>query len=171
VNALSPMAGPPGSVAFPRQAETDEQLIRLWLHGRPKNTQRAYSRDAERFRAFAGKALAQVTVGDIQAFRDSLDNLSDASRARLLSSVKSLLTYGHRIGYLPFNVGAPVYLPRVKDTIAEQILPEKTVLEMIAFETNVRNKAVVRLLYSAGLRVSELSGLDWKDFQPRAEAA
>jgi integrase/recombinase XerD len=169
MNALAPMAGPP--VAFPRQAETDDQLIRLWLHGRSANTQRAYSTDAERFRAFVRKSLAQVTVGDLQAFGDSLNALSDASRARLLSSVKSLLTYGHRIGYLPFNVGAPVRLPRIKDTIAERILPEETVLKMIAFETSPRNKAVIRLLYSAGLRVSELSGLDWKDFQERDEAA
>ena len=42
---------------------------------------------------------------------------------------------------------------------------------MIAFETNPRNKAVIRLLYSAGLRVLELPGLDWKDFQARDEAA
>lgn len=165
------MAGPPSPVAFPRQAETDEHLIRLWLHGRPANTQRAYSRDAEQFRAFVRKALGQVTVGDIQAFADDLSGLSDTSRARLLSSVKSLLTYGHRIGYLPFNVGAPVHLPRVKDTIAERILPEETVLKMIAFESHPRNKAVIRLLYSAGLLVSELSGLDWKDFQERDEAA
>lgn len=64
-------------------------------------------------------------MGDIQAFAGDLSGLSDASRARLLSSVKSLLTYGHRIGSLPFNVGAPIHLPRVKDTNAERILPEE----------------------------------------------
>ncbi len=52
-SALAPMStvAPPGATAFPRQAETDEQLIRLWLHGRPATTTRAYIADVDRFRA------------------------------------------------------------------------------------------------------------------------
>ncbi len=173
MNTLAPMTtvGPPGPATFPRQAETDEQLIRLWLHGRPATTTRAYTADVERFRAFVGNPLMSVTVGDVQAFADSLDGLSDASRARKLSAVKSLLSFGHRIGYLPFDVGRPVRLPRIKDTIAERILPEDTVLAMIALEPNRRNKALLRLLYGAGLRVSELCSLRWRDFQERDDSA
>ncbi len=158
MNSLAPMiaVGSTGPVAFPRQAETDDQLLRLWLHGRPGNTTRAYSADVDQFIAFVGKRLQSITVGDLQEFADTLAELSDASRARKLSAVKSLLSYGHRIGYLPFNVGAPVRLPRIKDTIAERILPEETVLKMLALEPKPRNQAVLRLLYGAGLRVSEL---------------
>ena len=43
--------------------------------------------------------------------------------------------HGHRIGNLPFNVGAPVRLPRLKDTLAERILPEETVIKMVTGET------------------------------------
>jgi integrase/recombinase XerD len=163
--------GPPGPAAFPRQAETDEQLLRLWLHGRPANTTRAYSADVNRFRVFVDKPLQSVTVGDVQAFSDTLEDLSDASCARKLSAVKSLLSFGHRIGYLPFDVGRPVRLPRLKDTIAERILPEDTVLGMITLEPGQRNRAVLRLLYGAGLRVSELCGLRWRDFQERDDSA
>ena len=172
MNSLAPITsvGPPSPAAFPRQAETDEQLIRLWLHGRPDNTRLAYEADVARFRSFVAKPLAAVTVGDVQAFGDSLDGLSDASRARVLSAVKSLLSYGHRLGYLPFNVGAPVRLPRIKDTIAERILPEETVLKMLALEPRPRNQSVLRLLYGAGLRVSELCGLRWRDMQEREDA-
>ncbi len=110
MNSLAPMTtvGPPGPAAFPRQAETDEQLLRLWLHGRPATTTRAYTADVDRFRSFVQTAFRMVTVGDIQEFADSLEGLSDASRARKLSAVKSLLSFGHRIGYLPFDVGRPV---------------------------------------------------------------
>ena len=111
--AIYGQAVPASPTEFPSQAETDEQLIRLWLHGRPETTRRAYQFDADRFRAFAGKPLRMITVGTVQAFADSIEHLADASRARALSAVKSLLSYGHRIGYLPFNVGAPVRLPRL----------------------------------------------------------
>jgi len=40
---------------------------------------------------------------------------------------------------------------------------------MIALETNVRNQAMLRLLYSGGLRVSELSALTWKDLSRRED--
>ncbi len=105
------------------------------------------------------------------AFADSLEGPSDASRARKQSAVKSLLSFGHRIGYLPFDVGRPVRLPRIKDTIAERILPEDTVLTMIALEPSQRIKALLRLLYGAGLRVSELCGLRWRDVQERDDSA
>ncbi len=62
-------------------------------------------------------------------------------------------------------------LPRIKDTIAERILPEDTVLAMITLEPGQRNRALLRLLYGAGLRVSELCGLRWRDFQERDDSA
>ena len=169
--ALTEPMGLAGAAAFPRQAETDEQLTRLWLHGRPQTTVRAYEFDADRFRTFAGKPLRMVTVGDVQGFADSIEHLADASRARSLSAVKSLLSYGHRIGFLPFNVGAPVRLPKLKDTLAERILPEEAVLKMLALEPKPRNRALLRVLYGAGLRVSELVGLRWCDLTERDDAA
>ncbi len=171
--ALAPVstARPPGPAAFPSQADSDDGLFRLWLHGRPATTVRAYQADADRFRAFVGKPLRIVTVGDVQNFSDSLAHLADASRARSLSAVKSLLSFGCRIDYLPFNVGAPVRLPRLKDTIAERILAEEQVLKMLALEAKPRNAALLRLLYGAGLRVSELVALRWRDVVERDDAA
>ena len=155
---------------LPQQAETDEQLIHLWLHGRPENTRRAYMLDVIKFREHARKPLRAATVGDVQAFGDTLNHLSDATKARRLAAVKSLLSFGHRIGYLPFDVGKPVRTPKLKDDLAERILPEETVLKILALEPNQRNKAIIRVLYSAGLRVSELCALYWRDVRERDDA-
>src|SRR5687768_1099322 len=96
-----------------RQADSDQQLLGLWLHGRSENTLEAYKRDIARFMGFlADKALAQVTLGDLQAYSDSVTGLEASSKARLLSTVKSLFSFGHKIGYLPFNPAAAVALPR-----------------------------------------------------------
>lgn len=40
-----------------RGAASDDQLIALWLHGRPPNTQRAYRADSDRFLAFLARLL------------------------------------------------------------------------------------------------------------------
>lgn len=44
-----------------RQAETDEHLIQLWLHGRSPQTQRGYGADAKAFLGFVGKPLSEAT--------------------------------------------------------------------------------------------------------------
>ncbi len=154
---------------LPSQSDNDETTIGLWLHGRSPTTRRAYEGDARAFLAMSGKPLRQVTVGDVQAYAAALTHLAPASQARRLSSVKSLLSFAHRIGYTPFNVGAVVKLPPVKGTLAERITGEAEMHRMLALETDPRNAAMLRLVYGAGLRRSEVCGLKWRDLQPRAD--
>jgi len=153
-------------------SNADEQLMQLWVHGKSRHTRRYYQKDAQRFLDFVGKPLAQVTLADIQAFADSLEasDLAPSSQSRILSAVKSLLAFGNRLGLLPVNVGAPLKTPAAKNTLAERILSEPEVQKMIFLETNARNQAILRLLYAAGLRVSELCGLRWRDLQARGDA-
>jgi len=151
----------------PAQASNDAQLVALWLHGRPATTMRAYAREVRTFLAAVEKPLAAVTLGDLQAFADGRQLLAPATRARTLHAVKSLLAFGQRIGYLAFNVGAPLHIPGSRDTLAERILPEADVHRLIALEPGVRNHALLRLFYASGVRVAELCGLRWRDTQPR----
>src|SRR5690349_17026384 len=91
-----------GNEIIPRQAQSDSQLIELWLHGRSCHTQRAYRADADRFLCFCGKNLHGVVLADLQAFADSLAAaLTPASANRTLAGVKSLFSFAHRLGYLP----------------------------------------------------------------------
>ena len=106
------------------QAHSDGQLIDIWLHGRSVHTQRAYRADIVRFRGGTDKPLPAVTLTDLQGFADSLVALAASSRYRKLSALKSLLAFGHRIGYLPFDVGRALRLPGVRNRLTERILPE-----------------------------------------------
>lgn len=147
----------------------DDQLVALWLHGRSLHTARAYARDADRFRTFVGRPLPDVRLGDVQAYANTLAHLASATQARILSAVKSLLAFGHRLGYLPYDVGRPVRLPTIKFTLAERILAEPELHRLLALETQPRNHVLLNLLYAAGLRVSEACALAWRDLQPRDE--
>jgi integrase/recombinase XerD len=156
-----PMAAP-----IPSQADSDSRLIELWLHGRNASTATAYSADITAFLAFIAKPVRAATIGDIQAWLDQLPG-APASRARRLASIKSLLSFAARINYVPFNVGAAVRAPAVTRVLAERILTEEEVIRLIAMERGKRNHALLRLLYLAALRVSELCRLRWKDCRAR----
>ena len=155
-----------GAPAVPAQARDDQTLLQLWLHGRPDGTRSAYERDVGAFLVLAAKPLRAVTIGDVQAFATALLPLRPATQARKLAALKSLFTFGHRIGYLPLDVARPIRLPRVKDDLAERIVGEAELARMLAAEPSPRNHAMLRLLYGAGLRVSELCGLRWRDLKP-----
>ncbi len=151
------------------RASSDDQLLEIWIHGRSRHTQRAYRADIERFRVGAGKPLGQVTLSDLQQFAGSLNGLAPASRYRTLSAIKSLLAFGHQIGYLPFDVGRALRLPAVRNRLAERILPEADLHRILSLELNARNRAMLTLLYASGVRVSELCELCWRDLQPNGD--
>ncbi len=150
---------------IPRQANNDEQLIELWLHGKAPSSQEGYTNDMKRFLEFTGKSLSQITLGDVQQYSDSLGHLKPRSQMRKLASIKSLFTFACKIGYLPFNPAAPVKLPTVKNDLAERIVSEDTIQSIIDNEPKMRNKLMLKLLYYSGVRVSELCSLKWCDVQ------
>ena len=155
-----------------RQADSDDQLIGLWLHGRPDHTQRAYRAEADRFLSYVDKPLRSVRLIDIQRFADHLAEagLKPSSIHRALSAVKSLFAFGFRLGYLQFDVGRALRIPSFRDELAERILSEAEVLRIISLEPNPRNRAILLTLYGGGFRVSEICSLKWRHLQERDSA-
>lgn len=156
----------------PKAATASEQLVNLWIGGKSRHTADYYRRSAKRLEKFVGKPIHLVTFAEVQAFATHLESLGLAasSRRSMISAVKSLLSFGNKIGVLSVNVGAPLKPPSAPDTLSERILSESQVSVMIALETEPRNHAVLSLLYYSGLRVSELCSLRWRHLLPRSES-
>lgn len=156
--------------SLPPIAGQDATYLKTWLHKKALKTQMAYLTDISRFYLFVNKPLQGVTLLDFQDFTDTLLDLKPASRKRITASVKSALSFGQKMGYLVFNVGSAVKLPKLENKLAERILSEQEIARMFALETQARNHAILILLYRAGLRVEELCNLRWRHFQERDEA-
>jgi integrase/recombinase XerD len=142
---------------------TDAELVALWLHGKSPHTIRAYGDDVAAFRRFTGKPLRATYLSDLQRYADSLIG-APATRGRRLKTLKSLLSFATRMGYLPFNAGAAIHGPALEQKLAERILSERQVFALLeAVEDQPRDHALIRLLYNGGLRVSELVTLRWRN--------
>jgi integrase/recombinase XerD len=178
MDALAPVAAVGRFDVLVPQASSDQGMIELWLRKyRNANTRGAYTTDIRAFSRFVPKPLCQVTVADIEDFADSLVGLAEASQSRRLSAVKSLIAYACQVRYLQLDVGAPVQLPKIKDTLAERILTEDRVQHLLWTADGARvgrfgprNAALLRLLYGAGLRISEACGLRWRDLTVRDDS-
>jgi integrase/recombinase XerD len=156
-------------VVVPSGADDDERLVELWLHGKGDATKEAYRGALAAFSGFTGgKPLRAVTLADLQAYADDLaDAFAPATQAKLLAAMKSLFSFGHQVGYLPFDVGRPVKLPSRRDDRAERILSADDVHAMIARTKTPRDRALLRSLYIGGLRVAEAVALKSRDLKER----
>jgi len=141
--------------------------------GMSGHTLRAYRKDLEDFAAYAPKNASEIEMIDVRGFvaQQIKNGLSKTTAGRRLSSVRSFLTYLTREGYLTANPAKLVTTPR-----AEQHLPKFLSVDdafallekpdTIGF-LHARDKAILELLYSSGLRVSEVCVLTAEDINTR----
>jgi integrase/recombinase XerD len=153
----------------PVQASSDDQLVELWL-GRFHSacTVKYFGHDIGKFRKAVPKPFREVILADIQGWSLAMQAVNQASSVtRRLTSVRSLFKFAHSIGYLQWNVAAAISAPPVEDKLAQRILTEDQVRRLLSALRNPRDNTLLRLLYIAGLRISEAAGLRWRHLTPR----
>lgn len=157
------------------QAASDLELVQLWLAEKSAHTRRAYERDLTEFVDRTDKPLQAVLMTDVQAHRQYLVDrgLSPGTVARKIACLKSLFTFAHKIGYVAFNVAQPVRQPTPRRRLSEKLLSHGEVHALFAAVGTtafaLRNRALLRLFYAAGLRRSELASLEWRDVGARPD--
>jgi integrase/recombinase XerC len=139
--------------------------------GLSARTLTAYRRDLDQLLAFLANegidAPARVTQHHVRAFiaQRHRQGLGGKSLQRMLSAVRSLFRWMLREGLAEHNPATPVRAPKSPrrlpatldaDSIGQLLdIPCDTPLA-------IRDKAIMELFYSSGLRLSELAGLRWE---------
>jgi integrase/recombinase XerD len=154
-----------------KQASSDEQIIELWLHGKSETTQEAYFRDIIEFLKLIDKPIQKIILLDLHKYEQFLieKQLKTRSQQRKLACIKSLLSFATKLGYLRFDVGKVLKLPKYKDDLANRILDESTIIKIIYSTKNLRNHLFLKTSYLLGARVSEMINLTWDDFSNSGE--
>lgn len=146
-----------------------EAYLRLEKH-LAENSVAGYLHDIEAFAAFvAPLAPDQIEAHHIEAFMAALYDrgLSRTSQARMLSGLKSFFQfelYDGKIDLLPTQfIDAPRIPRSLPDVLSlEEIDKLLSTIDLSAPQGH-RNRAMIEMLYSCGLRVSELVGLRLSD--------
>jgi len=81
---------------------------------------------------------------------------------RKICSLKTFYEFLKRLGLIDENPIDNIERPKLRKRLP-QFLTEEEVKRLIMVADKFRNKLIVRLLYTTGLRVSELVNLNWED--------
>jgi integrase/recombinase XerD len=126
----------------------------------------AYGRDLADVAAFLKGSPADATSEDLAAYLASLRarGLASTTIARRVAALRAFYRHQMLLGTRADNPATELDLPRRAQTLPRTLSPGEAerLIEAAAGTTprSLRDRALVELLYGAGLRVSEAVGLD-----------
>ncbi|HZP31996.1 MAG TPA: site-specific tyrosine recombinase XerD [Candidatus Acidoferrales bacterium] len=144
--------------------------------GLAANTLAAYDRDLKKLQAFADKrglTLDTLTRDQIVDFLGELyrQGLDSRSVARHLVSLRNLFRFGLTEGALTVDATLNLESPKVRRSLPVYLRMEDIDRLLaqpdLSTPNGLRDHAILELLYSTGLRVSELSTLKVSDIEMR----
>ena len=141
-------------------------FLALLAARRAPRTVDAYRRDLADLAGFLGRSPADATTDDLQAWLADLRGRGQASSSIARRAAASRSFYNHLVllGRRKDNPAAELDLPRRRTRLPRTLSPGE--IERLIQAANgttpraLRDRALVELLYGAGLRVSEAVGLD-----------
>jgi integrase/recombinase XerC len=138
-----------------------------YLATRPAHTRDAYLRDVATLKALAGEApLAGLSPADLRRFLAMLHGrgISGRSLARMLSGWRAFFRFAmDRDRSFKDDPCGGLKAPKAQRRLPSVLSPDEAV-QLVAIEGDdalaLRDRALLELAYSSGLRVAELSGMN-----------
>ena len=158
------------------------ELLKMWLAEREiqnqsAHTLQAYARDVGDFLTFCQNKkldLNDVETSDLRQFvaeKVEQQQLASSTLQRMLSAIRQFMKWAQQGQYLTFNASDDFQLKRQSrplpgmidiETI-QQILDQAEPESETQQQLWIRDKAILELLYSSGLRLAEVQNLKIKD--------
>jgi len=148
---------------------SDVDVERFLLHlaaQRSPRTVDAYRRDLASLAAVCGGTVGDAALEDLERWLASMraSGLAPSTLARRVSAARTYFRHLILIGRREDNPAAAIQLPRRAHRLPRALSPSETerLIDAATGTTprTLRDRALVELLYGAGLRVSEAVGLE-----------
>lgn len=132
-----------------------------------ENTISSYKRDLNKTNTYINKDFAKLNKKDIQNYIQKLSKSENASSvSRSISTLKSFYKFLELNKYTSLNPLTTITNPKTVKKLPK-ILSEEEIEKLLDInlktDFDYRNKAMLELMYSSGLRVSELINLNVND--------
>ena len=148
---------------------TNKQALELFLKDNSNrystNTLECYSASVEGFFGFCDKNLTDVSSHDVKSWMAAmLSNGHSPGTIRVrLASLKAFFSYCAEEGVVTKDATIGIKGPKIK-VLALSTLPSPTFFKLQeATKSSTRERAILEVLYSTGVRVSELIAIKMED--------
>ena len=135
-----------------------------------KHTVRAYASDILSFLIWQNEGnLKDVNYEKLKQYLTFMQkfNYSKTTTARKIAALRTFFNYLYREKITDINPAKGIHSPKRSKNLPKFLTEEETetIIRNIKSDTpsGYRNKVIVELLYSSGMRVSELSGLNFSN--------
>lgn len=138
-----------------KEGYLNKLAVELKLKGSSEKTVKIYSYFLEKFLKYTNKTLDEISKDDIKSFLASLiDRYSNKSRALATSALRFFFKKIINKSDIMNDIETPK-----KEQYLPNVLTKQEVKQLIDFAQTKKSKLIVSLLYSSGIRVSELVNL------------
>lgn len=137
------------------------------------NTQMSYQRDLKKFAAFCeDRGIASVSglkAQDLETYVNEMgeEQFKPATVSRNIASLKAWVHFLQEEGILKEDISITLKVPKIEKKVPEIMTMNEvgTLLEQPASDNpkEIRDKAMLELLYATGIRVTELISLNIED--------
>ena len=153
-------------MATPKLEPDVEGFLALLAARRAPRTVEAYARDLRALTGWLGRPPATVTTPELERYLAEMraSGLSGSTIARRVAAIRAFFRHLVLLGVRKDNPAAELDLPRRTRKLPRTLSPSEAerLVEAAIGTTprDLRDRALVELLYGSGLRVSEAVGLD-----------
>lgn len=131
------------------------------------NTVGAYMNDLNKYEEFLKKDILESNTEDLEKYLKYIKNLESTTVAHKITSIKSYFNYNIKRGIVSVNPADKVSRPKLTKHLPEY-LTEEEVGKLLDVEVkspyDYRNKTILELLYSSGIRISELVNIKTSNY-------
>ena len=137
------------------------------------NTQMSYQRDLKKFAAFCESrgitSAKKLSAQDLEAYVDVMgeEHFKPAMVSRNIASLKAWVHFLQNEGVLKEDISTSLKVPKIEKKVPEIMTMNEvgTLLEQPSGDNpkEIRDKAMLELLYATGIRVTELITLNMED--------
>jgi len=132
------------------------------------NTIKAYVKDVEQMLDYIGKLEENISYADLLNWKASISSMASASVNRKIVAVSGYFKFLHDVDAISTNPAANLKSVKVhnKEKLA---MSREDICKMLNACKSNRQKAMLYTLGATGMRVSELTGLGYKQYRDRVD--
>lgn len=127
-----------------------------------QKTKTEYKRNIENMLKYLNKEVVNITYKDLYGWKSSLNQLSSSSQAVAVASVKGYFNFLEETEVITANPATKLKAPKINNK-PKVPLNKIELRELIENTKNIRDKAIITLMASTTMRISELINLKLSD--------